>query len=281
MKKILIMMVAGFLLVGAGCQRADQGNSQVTEITLATTTSTYDSGLLDVLLPDFAEKHQIKVNIISVGTGQAMELGQRGDCDIILVHARNLEDKFVEEGYGTERWDVMYNDYVILGPKGDPGNVNGSHDVKTALERIIDHVTEGNSSFVSRGDNSGTHNKEKSLWAAEGLTVEQEEWYSSVGQGMGDTLVVANEMKGFVLSDRGTWLAMQDKLPNLEIVFEGDTSLLNPYGIIPVNPEKHAHIKYAEAMLLVEFMTAPDTQAKIGEFGRDIYGQPLFFPHAK
>ncbi len=256
-------------------------HQEVIEITLATTTSTYDSGLLHEILPEFEEAHNIEVNIISVGTGQAIETGKRGDCDIILVHARDLEEQFVEDGYGTERFDVMYNDFVLVGPEGDPGNVYDSADINEALDNIVDHAAKEGFPFLSRGDDSGTHTKEMNLWEVAGYDqVTEEEWYDSMGQGMGDTLVACNEREGYVLADRGTFLSMEDKLPNLEIVFEEDDELTNPYGIIPVNPDEHTHVKYEEAQLIVEFFTSEETQQKISEYGIDEYGEPLFFPDA-
>ncbi len=283
-----------FALLFPGCQAKDvveentpgESVSEETEgataMILATTTSTYDSGLLHDLLPDFETQHNIEVNVISLGTGQAIETGKRGDCDIILIHARHLEDQFVDKGHGTERWDVMYNDFIILGPKGDPGNIYDSTNIREALDNMIEHMEEDGINFLSRGDSSGTHNKEINLWDLAGIDdFKGQEWYNSLGQGMGDTLITANEMRGYTLADRGTYLPMKDNLSNLEIVFEEDEELFNPYGIIPVNPNKHGRIKHEEAMLLVEFFTSSATQERIGEFGKDIYGQPLFFPVAK
>ncbi len=256
-------------------------NQEVIEITLATTTSTYDSGLLHEILPEFEEAHNIQVNIISLGTGQAIETGKRGDCDIILVHARDLEEQFVENGYGTERFDVMYNEFVLVGPEGDPGSVYDSVDITEALDNIVAHTSAEEVPFLSRGDDSGTHTKEMNLWELAGYDqITEEEWYDSMGQGMGDTLIVTNERQGYVLADRGTFLSMEDKLPNLEIVFDEDDELANPYGIIPVNPDEHPHVKHEEAQLMVEFFTSEETQQKISEYGIDEYGEPLFFPDA-
>lgn len=279
-KKPVIIFVLWLLLIAAGCS-LENDTGYTKNLTLATTTSTYDTGLLDTVLPDFERAHNIGVEVISVGTGQALELGRSGDCDIILVHARELEDEFVSEGYGAERRDVMYNDYVYLGPGGDPGHVKNARSLREALELMTEHMESEEAVFLSRGDNSGTHAKEISLWQkAEVDNFEEEQWYLSMGQGMGDVLIAANEMKGYVISDRGTYLAMKDKLPNLEIVFEGDESMINPYGIIPVNPDKHSHVKYDKAMLLVDFFLSEETQGKIGDFGTAKYGQPLFFPDA-
>lgn len=249
-------------------------------ITLATTTSTYDSGLLHYLLPKFEAKHNIEVEVISVGTGAAIEIGKSGDCDVILVHSRALEDAFVNDGFGTERYDVMYNDYVYIGPK-EAASLEESADLAEALTAMVEYMSEQGTNFLSRGDNSGTHNMEKSLWPKVGVAdFAGNSWYLSIGQGMGDTLVAANEMRAFTLADRGTYLAMQGNLPNLQIVFSGDTALFNPYGIIPVNPEKHAHVELEAAMLLVEFFISDEIQAELLEFGVADFGQPLFFPNA-
>lgn len=305
MKKILILcVVLIIMMVPVGCQQmadpeveysdGDEGpvdNGEIKEvpgpepeyadtIVLATTTSTYDSGLLNEIIPVFESRHGIEVDILSMGTGQAIEVGKRGDCDIILVHARDLEDKFVEEGYGTERRDVMYNDFVFLGPAGDPAEIKGSADLEEALQVMVEHMESERVVFTSRGDNSGTHVKEESLWSYANVEAEEQEWYTSLGQGMGDTLITTNEMAGYTLTDRGTFLSMMDNLPNLEIVFEGDELLANPYGIIPVNPAKHPGVNYEEAMLLVDFFISEEAQEMIGEFGKDTFGQPLFFPDA-
>lgn len=302
MKKILILcVVLIIMMVPVGCQQmadpeveysdGDEGpvdNGEIKEvpgpepeyadtIVLATTTSTYDSGLLNEIIPVFESRHGIEVDILSMGTGQAIEVGKRGDCDIILVHARDLEDKFVEEGYGTERRDVMYNDFVFLGPAGDPAEIKGSADLEEALQVMVEHMESAGVVFTSRGDNSGTHVKEESLWSYANVEAEEQEWYTSLGQGMGDTLITTNEMAGYTLTDRGTFLSMMDNLPNLEIVFEGDELLANPYGIIPVNPAKHPGVNYEEAMLLVDFFISEEAQEMIGEFGKDTFGQPLFF----
>ena len=278
--KTIIIVAVLIMFILSGCQ-ANPAGEESTSIVLATTTSTYDSGLLDELLPMFEEEHNINVEVISLGTGQAIETGERGDCDIILVHARELEEQFVAEGYGTERFDVMYNDFVILGPEGDPGNIYSSADVSEALTNIVEHIENEEINFLSRGDGSGTHAKEINLWEDSGIDdYEDQEWYNSLGQGMGDTLVATNEMKGYTLADRGTYLSMEDNLPNLEIVFEEDVALANPYGIIPINPDKHDRLKHEEAMLMVEFFTSEEVQEKIGQFGIDEYDEPLFFPDA-
>ncbi len=252
---------------------------------LATTTSTADSGLLDVILPAFEQKYNARVDVVAVGTGQALEIGAKGDADVVLVHARAREDKFVADGEGVNRLDVMYNDYVIVGPTDDPAGISGVTLAKEALLKIA----ETSAPFASRGDDSGTHTKEKSLWAAAGITPTVESgWYLSVGQGMGETLLFANEKLAYTLADRGTWLSMQENLPGLTILVGGavidqnsDKALLNPYGVIPVNPEKHPGVNFDLATQFAEWLTAPETQQAIGDYGKEAFGQPLFYPNSQ
>lgn len=260
-------MISGLLL---GCTGSDEEATET--LRLATTTSTYDSGLLDDIIPIFEDKANYNVQIISVGTGQALEIGRRGDADVLLVHALELELEFVEAGYGTERYDVMYNDLVIVGSTEDPAELHSQNSVVDTLIAI----QEANADFVSRGDDSGTHTKEMDLWAIANIDTEGQAWYKSLGQGMGETLTTANEMKAYALTDRGTYLAMQNNLPNMEISFEGDENLNNPYGIIPVNPESASSINYEGAQALVDFFLSDEIQERIREFGKDQYGQPLY-----
>jgi len=249
---------------------------------LATTTSTADSGLLDALLPVFEEAYNARVDVVAVGTGQALEIGAKGDADVVLVHARAREDKFVADGDGVNRLDVMYNDYIIVGPTTDPAAIKESAVAKEALAKIA----EAQAPFASRGDDSGTHTKEKSLWAAAGITPTVDSgWYLSVGQGMGETLIFANERLAYTLADRGTWLAMAENLPELTVLTggatidqNGDKALLNPYGVIPVNPEKHPTVNFDLATKFAEWLTAAPTQQMIGEYGKEQFGQPLFYP---
>jgi tungstate transport system substrate-binding protein len=241
---------------------------------LATTTSTENSGLLGVLLPPFEENYNIKVDVIAVGTGAAIELGENGDVDIILVHARAAEDQFVKEGYGVNRRDVMHNDFIILGPAEDPAGIKGEESASSALMKIAN--TEAVTYFVSRGDDSGTHKKELSLWESANI-VPEGDWYLEIGQGMGAALQVADERQGYVLSDRGTYLSYKDKI-DLEILSEGDPLLFNPYGIIAVNPATHSHVKYMEAMQLIAWMTSIEGQEIIGNYKVD--GEVLFYPDA-
>lgn len=252
---------------------------------LATTTSTADSGLLDALLPNFELKYNAHVDVIAVGTGQAIALGTNGDVDVVLVHARSRENAFVESGDGINRLEVMYNDFVLVGPTADPAGVRGVATGQDALAKIA----ETQSPFASRGDDSGTHTKEKSLWLSAGLTPTLDSgWYFSLGQGMGETLLFANEQGAYTLTDRGTWLAQKANLPNLTIVVGGasiaenlDKGLLNPYGIILVNPDKHAGVNFDLAVQFANWLTSKPTQQMIGDYGRDQFGQSLFYPSSE
>lgn len=252
---------------------------------LATTTSTADSGLLTAILPDFEKKFNCKVDVVAVGTGQAIEIGSKGDADVLLVHSRKAEDQFVKDGHAKERFDVMYNDFIVVGPKEDPAKVAGMAAAKDAFKMIADMQ----SAFASRGDKSGTNTKELSIWASAGITPTKEmAWYNSLGQGMGETLLASNEKGMYTLTDRGTYLATKDKLPNLAIVLGGnslqenkDKSLLNPYGVMAVNPDTHPGVQYEMAMNFVNWILSPETQALIGAYGADKFGQPLFYPNAK
>lgn len=239
---------------------------------LATTTSTANSGLMEFLLPRFTAETAIEVHLIAVGTGKALRLGREGDVDIVLVHARAAEDAFVEGGYGVDRADVMYNDFIIVGPTPDPAGATSSNTVAQVLQRI--HASE--QPFISRGDDSGTHKRELILWQSSGHTPAGS-WYREVGQGMGKTLQIANEVDGYTMTDRGTWLAYQSKL-DIKLLFEDDPPLLNPYGIIAVNPERHPDVNYTGAISLIQWITSPAVQKMIGEF--KIRGQQLFVPSA-
>ena len=249
-------------------------------IILSTTTSTQDSGLLDFLLPLFTEDTGIEVKTVAVGTGKALQMGRDGEADILLVHAKSDELTFVEEGHGTERHDVMYNDYILVGPKGGtlPDQETFGSDIVKALQTISSH----GATFISRGDDSGTHKKELSLWKIYGLDVTNPsgDWYLSAGAGMGDVLKIASEKQGYTISDRATYLAQKDNL-YLEIVVEGDENLFNQYGIIPVNPNKNANINNEGAIEFMNWMISEKGQSLIKEFGVEEYGQPLFIPNFK
>jgi tungstate transport system substrate-binding protein len=253
-----------------------------TVLRLATTTSTADTGLLNAILPDFNSKYSARVDVVAVGTGQALAIGVNGDADVVLVHARAQEDAFVAKGDGINRLDVMYNDFVNVGPKSDPAGIKGLASAVAAFTQIA----QKGATFVSRGDKSGTNTKELSIWASAGITpTKANAWYLSIGQGMGDTLVFANEKQGYTLSDRGTWLATQANVPDLALLLGGatladnkDKTLLNPYGVIPVNPAKHPNVNFALATQFANWITSVDEQAIIGNYGKDKFGQPLFYP---
>ena len=279
-KTIILLSILLLLAAAVGC-----GSKEPEVLRLATTTSTADSGLLDAILPAFEEANNARVDVVAVGTGQAIELGEAGDADVILVHARAREDAFVAEGHGTERHDVMYNDFVIVGPTDDPAGVAGMSSAAEALAAIA----AAGAPFASRGDDSGTHTKEMSLWETAGVTPDPAGgWYNSLGQGMGETLTFANEAGAYTMTDRGTFLSMRDNLPNLVVVVGGesiadnaDPKLLNPYGVIPVNPEKSEAINAELARKFAEWLTSPEVQTMIGEFGVETFGQPLFYPNAQ
>ncbi len=239
-------------------------------ITLATTTSTYDSGLLDVLLPAFTEKYGPEVRVISQGTGQAIETGKRGDADVLLIHDRPAELVLVEEGHVTDRQDVMYNDFIIVGSPKDPAGIKEID----SLDEAFATIASGEHTFVSRGDDSGTHRKELVFWENAGVEPEGD-WYLSVGKGMGDTLRMTDEKEGYTMTDRGTYLSLKDTL-DLEIVLEGDPALFNQYGIMAVNPENFPHVKYESVLKLIDFMVSPEGQEIISSF--QIGGEGLFFP---
>ncbi len=268
---------------------AESSGMTVGRLVLATTTSTENSGLLEAILPDFEARYGATVEVIAVGTGQAIQLGENGDADVILVHARSREDAFVEAGFGVNRQDVMYNDFIIVGPAADPAGIRGMTDVVAALTKIA----ETQSLFISRGDDSGTHTKEQSLWQAsqvplvEAASIQsadktyvrpEGEWYLSVGQGMGATLTVANEQQAYTLSDRATFLARTLEGIDLEILVEGDSRLFNPYGVIAVNPAMHPNVNADGAMAFIEWLTSLETQQLISQFGVDKFGMPLFVP---
>lgn len=241
---------------------------------LATTTSTVDSGLLDYLLPDFEEQTGITVDVISVGTGQAFELGRNGDADVLLVHSRSQEDTFVEEGFALARYDVMYNDFVIVGPAADPAQIRSAESASAALVQIA----EAGSIFVSRGDDSGTHTREQRLWAEAEFTPEGN-WYISAGQGMGAVLNMSAELGAYTLSDRATYVARQADGLALEILYAGDRELFNPYGVLPVNPQKFPWVNAAGAQAFVDWLLSVETQTLIGAY--TVNEQVLFTPNSE
>lgn len=242
-------------------------------IRLATTTSTENSGLLDFLLPRFEVGYGAKVRVIAVGTGKALKLGENGDVDLVLVHSRPAEDRFVAAGHGADRRDVMYNDFVIVGPPADPAGVRGQKDVLAAFRAIY----RANALFVSRGDDSGTHKMEQAYWAELKLTPESNPGYRAAGRGMGEVLLMASELQAYSLSDRATYYAMRGKT-RLSLLVEGDARLFNPYGIIAVNPAKYPDINYRGARALIDWITSAEGQRAIADFRID--GEQLFYPNA-
>ncbi|WP_405234171.1 substrate-binding domain-containing protein [Lentisalinibacter salinarum] len=244
-------------------------------IILQSTTSTANSGLYDYILPMFEEETGIRVNVVAVGTGQAIKNARNGDGDVLLVHARSAEEQFVAEGYGVERFDVMYNDFIIVGPPNDPAGIAGSEDATEAFARIA----EAKVPFASRGDNSGTHKKEIALWKEAGVdpTVASGTWYRETGSGMGATLNAAVGMSAYTMTDRGTWISFKNK-GNHEILVEGDPNLFNQYGVILVNPGKHPNVNANAGQVFIDWILSDDGQAAIAGYRLD--GQQLFFPNA-
>jgi len=268
--RAILAAVSSFVFA-APFANAQQVDEKV--LRMSTTTSTDNSGLLPYLLPAFEAKSGIKINVIAVGTGKALELGKNGDVDVCLVHARSLEDKFVAEGWGVDRRDVMYNDFIVAGPTADPAHVRGMHDVIGAFRKIA----AANVKFISRGDNSGTDVMEKAYWKEAG-TKPAGANYISAGLGMGEVLNMASEMKAYTLTDRATYGAYKAKT-GLAILVEGDKRMFNPYGVIAVNPDKHKGINYKGAELFIDWITSKEGQAKIASFKPA--GEQLFFPSAK
>ena len=245
-------------------------------IIVASTTSTQDSGLFSYLLPLFKAKTGIEVKVIAQGTGQALDTGRRGDADVLFVHAKPQEEEFVAQGFGVERFDVMYNDFVLIGPARDPAGVKGGQDIAAALTKI---ASQG-AAFVSRGDKSGTHAAELALWKEAGvdLAAKRGPWYREIGQGMGAALNTAKAMQAYVLADRGTWISFKNK-EGLTIAVEGDKRLFNQYGVIMVNPAKHAWIKTDLSKAFMDYLLSAEGQGAIADY--KIEGQQLFFPNAK
>lgn len=266
----LLIVVAAVLFV-MGC---DRNNHQPETITLATTTSTQDSGLLNVLLPKFERQAGIKVNVIAVGSGQALELGRRGDADVLLTHSPEAEEKFMADEFGSERYAVMHNDFVIVGPTTDAAEIKGTASAADALRRIANKKA----LYVSRGDESGTHQKEKSLWADAGIKP-QGWWYISVGTGMAQAIRIADEKRAYLLTDRATFLTTGNQV-SLEILVEGDPKLKNPYSIIVISQRKHPHLNQVAAQKLAQFFVSHEGQTEIAKFVVERFKQPIFFPDA-
>ncbi|MFH1595401.1 MAG: extracellular solute-binding protein [Pseudomonadota bacterium] len=268
----LAVLVAVFSAVGGTA-----GAGAEVRIRCASTTSTQNSGLFDDLLPKFAPQTGLKVDVVAVGTGAAMEIGKRGDADVVLVHDKDQELQAVQQGFFVNRHDVMYNDFVIIGPPNDPDNIKGLKSAVEAFKKIAASAAP----FVSRGDKSGTHSKELAVWKMADLAPKGQKWYLEVGQGMEKTQRLANEKRAYTLTDRGTWLATKDKDKlEMAVVLEGDPILFNQYGVMAVNPEKHKQVKYREAMQFIDWLISPQGQQAIGSF-KDRHGNQLFIPNAK
>lgn len=275
MKKLCyaLFIFLGIVVLLAGSGPVAQAQDKT--LILATTTSTQDTGLLDVLIPIFEKNTGYFVKTIAVGSGQAMTMGQKGEADVLLVHSPAAEKKFMEDGFGVSRRLVMHNDFIIVGPSDDPAKIKG---VKSAVE-AFKKIAAAQALFISRGDNSGTHAKEKDIWKVAGVKYDGEKWYQQTGLGMGQTLNVAAEKKGYTLTDRGTYLALAKTL-KLGILVEGDAVLLNIYHVMEVNPQKWPKVNIAGAKAFADFMVSKETQDIIKTFGVDKYGSPLFFPDA-
>ncbi|HJV64403.1 MAG TPA: substrate-binding domain-containing protein [Geomonas sp.] len=275
--KMLYLLVAALLLVSTASVASSWAAEKQKAVILATTTSTQDSGLLDVLIPMFQKETGFFVKTISVGSGQAMKMGERGEADVLLVHSPEAEKAFMEKGFGVNRKLVMHNDFLILGPASDPAHIRGAKTSAEAFKRIAS----AQALFLNRGDNSGTDAKEKGLWKAAGINPVGQKWYQQTGLGMGETLNVASEKGGYLLADRGTYLALQKKRHlGLEILVQGEPKLLNIYHVIEVNPAKWPKVNAAGAKAFSDFMVSHKTQGVIGHFGTDKFGSPLFFPDA-
>ena len=269
------LFVAAVLALAISVPGNARSQPTIPELILATTTSTQDSGLLDVLVPQFEQESGYRVKTIAVGTGQALRLGERGEADVLLVHAPEEERAWMAAAHGTDRRIVMHNDFVIIGPSDDPAGLRSS---PTAADAMVKLALAG-APFVSRGDNSGTNILEKKIWRQAGVDPAGQSWYTEVGQGMGQTLTIANDKQAYTLADRGTYLARRGSL-DLAIVAEGFPSFLNVYSVMVVNPDKGPHVNVDGARAFADFMVAPATQTLIGAYGIDRFGQPLFFPDA-
>lgn len=271
MKRMLQFWLAALL---AGGFVLSAGAADKSIVRLATTTSTANTGLLDHLLPRFEARCACKVHVIAVGTGKALKLGEDGNVDVVLVHARPSEDAFIAAGHGVDRRDVMYNDFVLIGPNNDPAKISGQKDVLAAMKNIAAAKWK----FVSRGDDSGTDQMEKSYWKALNIQPADQRWYYSAGQGMGEVLMMSGEMRAYTLTDRGTYITYRDKI-GLPILMQGDPKMFNPYGIIAVSPKKYPDINYKGATALIEWITSIEGQKLIGNF--KVGGEQLFTPSAK
>lgn len=272
--RLVFAFLLTLIVVISGCSSSDTDGRLTKELILATTTSTQDSGLLEVLQPMFEEQSGYKVKTIAVGTGQALEMGTKGEADVLLVHAPDAEMELIDSGDAMNRKRVMYNDFIIIGPESDPAEIKGL-EVKQAFEKIA----ASKATFISRGDDSGTHKKELAIWKSINVEPSAVDNYLETGQGMGPTLNVAVEKLGYTLTDRATFLAQEKNLSDIALLVEGDEDLLNIYHVMQVNPEKHEKVNSEGAEAFVEFLINDETQQIIGEFGKEEFGQSLFFKY--
>ena len=268
-RMLIAAVAAAAVLSGAPVSAQDKS------IVVASTTSTQDSGLFEYLLPIFTKKTGIAVKVVAQGTGQALDTGRRGDADVVFVHAKAQEEKFLSEGQGVKRFPVMYNDFVLIGPKSDPVGIKGTKDIAKALQTI----KKKQASFISRGDRSGTHSAELKLWKDAGIDIEKDKgpWYKAIGQGMGAALNTAGAGNAYVLSDRGTWIHFKNK-GDLQILVEGDKRMFNQYGVMLVNPEKHPNVKKEYGQQFINWLVSPEGQKAIADY--KINGEQLFYPNA-
>jgi len=273
MKKLLLSFTAALSLVLLS--QTQMAIAQEKSIVVSSTTSTEQSGLFGYLLPIFEKKAGIQVKVVAVGTGQALDIGRRGDADVVFVHDKPAEEKFVEEGYSTQRNEVMYNDFVLIGPKADPAKIGGGKDIQAALQKIASTQTP----FISRGDKSGTHAAELRYWKGAGVEVSpSSSWYKETGSGMGPALNTASAMNGYILSDRATWLTFKNR-GDLVILVQGDPKLFNQYGVMLVNPAKYPQVKKAEGQAFIDWLISKNGQDTIASY--KVGGEQLFFPNAK
>jgi tungstate transport system substrate-binding protein len=276
LRRPLVCLILGFLALVASLPAAGAAGAQPPSIVVASTTSTEQSGLFGFLLPRFTARTGIIVKVVAVGTGQALDIGRRGDADVVFVHDRPAEDSFMAEGQGVRRFDVMYNDFVVIGPKADPAKIAGGKDVLQAFRRIA----AARQSFISRGDRSGTNAAELRYWKDAGLAPDpaRDSWYKEIGQGMGPALNMAAATDAYLLSDRGTWLSFQNR-GRLAILVQGDQRLVNQYGVMLVNPARHPNVRAKEGQAFVDWLVSPQGQRTIADY--KIGGQQLFFPNAR
>jgi tungstate transport system substrate-binding protein len=273
MKKLLLSFTATLSLVLLS--QSQIAIAQEKSIVVSSTTSTEQSGLFGYLLPIFEKKAGIQVKVVAVGTGQALDIGRRGDADVVFVHDKPAEEKFIEEGYSTQRNEVMYNDFVLIGPKADPAKIGGGKDIQAALQKIAATQTP----FISRGDKSGTHAAELRYWKGAGVEVSpSSSWYKETGSGMGPALNTASAMNGYILSDRATWLTFKNR-GDLSILVQGDPKLFNQYGVMLVNPVKYPQVKKSEGQVFIDWLISKDGQDTIASY--KVGGEQLFFPNAK